>query len=74
MELEPRRVRVFFYGTFMNPAVLAEYGIVAKDLLPARVAGFVPDSSLANENGHLLLTLRSRSIRLADANFSVPLF
>jgi hypothetical protein len=40
MEVEPRRVRVFFYGTFMNPAVLAEYGIVARDLLPARVAGF----------------------------------
>jgi hypothetical protein len=40
MEVEPRRVRGFFYGTFMNPVVLAEYGIIAKDVLPARVAGF----------------------------------
>src|SRR5205807_6417360 len=40
MELEARRVSVFFYGTFMNPGVLAEYGIIAGDLLPAKVAGF----------------------------------
>ena len=26
-EPEPRRVRVFFYGTFMSPEVLARYGI-----------------------------------------------
>ena len=32
MELEARRVSVFFYGTFMNPGVLAEYGIIAGDL------------------------------------------
>jgi hypothetical protein len=40
MEIEPRRVSVFFYGTFMKPAILAEYGIIAKDVSPARVAGF----------------------------------
>ena len=40
MELESRLVRVFFYGTFMNPAVLAAYGIAARQLLPARVANF----------------------------------
>jgi hypothetical protein len=40
MEVDPRRVSVFFYGTFISPTVLAEYGIIAKDLLPARVGGF----------------------------------
>ena len=40
MESEPRLVRVFFYGTFMNPAVLAAHGVTAKNVLAARVAGF----------------------------------
>ena len=37
LEREPRRVRVFFYGTFMNPEVLARYGITARQVTPARV-------------------------------------
>src|SRR5205807_6372084 len=40
MDLESRLVRVFFYGTFMNPKVLAEYGIAAGEVLPARVMNF----------------------------------
>ena len=40
MEVESRRIRVFFYGTFMNPAVLAGYGITARGVLPARIANF----------------------------------
>jgi hypothetical protein len=40
MESESRLVRVFFYGTFMNPAVLAQYGVTARDVAPARVANF----------------------------------
>src|SRR5213595_644554 len=40
MKLESRLVRVFFYGTFMNPKVLAEYGIAAGAVLPARVMNF----------------------------------
>jgi len=40
MNLESRLVRVFFYGTFMNPKILAEYGIAAGEVLPARVMNF----------------------------------
>src|SRR5213082_2372258 len=40
MKLESRLVRVFFYGTFMNAKVLAEYGIAAGEVLPARVMNF----------------------------------
>lgn len=35
-----RRVRVFFYGTFMNVGVLAEHGVTAGEAVPARVGGF----------------------------------
>jgi hypothetical protein len=40
MEEESRLVRVFFYGTFMNPEVLAAYGIAAREVLPAKVTDF----------------------------------
>ena len=35
-----RRVWVFFYGTFMHPDVLAEFGVAAAEVLPARLGGF----------------------------------
>jgi hypothetical protein len=34
------RVRVFFYGTFMNPSVLDGYGIPAIEVEPAKLNGF----------------------------------
>ena len=34
------RVRVFFYGTFMHPDVLAEFGVTAAEVVPARLDGF----------------------------------
>ena len=40
MESDSKRVRVFFYGTFMNPVVLDTWGVIAKDVTPARVADF----------------------------------
>ena len=40
MEKESPLVSVFFYGTFMDPKVLASYGISAKEVLPARLIGF----------------------------------
>jgi hypothetical protein len=40
LEREPWRVRVFFYGTFMNPAVLARYGITVEKVTAARVQNF----------------------------------
>ena len=43
MEAESRIVRVFFYGTFMHPPVLAAHGVIGRDVLPARVAGFELD-------------------------------
>lgn len=40
MSTESKRVWVFFYGTFMNIEVLAEYGVIAGESLPAKVPGF----------------------------------
>jgi hypothetical protein len=40
MAESPRRVRVFFYGTFMDPAVLSEHGVAASDVMAASVSGF----------------------------------
>ena len=33
-------VWVFFYGTFMNPGVLAEHGVIPSEVVPARLMGF----------------------------------
>ncbi|MBV9209349.1 MAG: gamma-glutamylcyclotransferase [Acidobacteria bacterium] len=38
--MDETRVRVFFYGTFMNPSVLAEYGIPETEVVPAKLKGF----------------------------------
>ena len=35
-----KRVRVFFYGTFMHPGVLAEFGVTAAEVVPGRLGGF----------------------------------
>ena len=35
-----KRVRIFFYGTFMSPAVLAEHGIYSPDVVPAKLNGY----------------------------------
>jgi len=35
-----KRVRVFFYGTFMHPAVLGEFGVTPAEVVPARLGGF----------------------------------
>lgn len=35
-----RRVRIFFYGTFMTPAVLAEHGISVPTVVPAKLSGY----------------------------------
>lgn len=40
MEEETRRIRVFFYGTFMSPEVLAKHGVAAREVLPAKVSNF----------------------------------
>ena len=40
MEKESRPVSVFFYGTFMNPKVLAAYGIAAGEVLLAKLTDF----------------------------------
>ena len=54
-EREPRRVRVFFYGTFMSPEVLARYGINVENVTPARVQNFDiyirPRVNLISKNG-----------------------
>ena len=34
------RVWVFFYGTFMHPDVLSEFGVTPSEVLPARLRGF----------------------------------
>jgi hypothetical protein len=34
------RVWVFFYGTFMNPDVLAEHGVIPTEVMAARLGGF----------------------------------
>ena len=34
------RVRVFFYGSFMSPDVLAEQGVTPFEVAPARLVGF----------------------------------
>jgi hypothetical protein len=36
----PTRVWVFFYGTIMNPVVMKEFGVIATEVLPAKVYGF----------------------------------
>ena len=36
----PARVWVFFYGTFMHPDVLAEFGVTPTEVVPARLDGF----------------------------------
>jgi cation transport regulator ChaC len=40
LETDNPNVWVFFYGTFMNRAVLIEYGITPRDLKPACLEGF----------------------------------
>ena len=35
-----RRVRIFFYGTFMDRKVLAEHGINSPEVVPARLSGY----------------------------------
>lgn len=34
------RVWIFFYGTFMHPSVLAEYGVTPTEVAPAKLSGF----------------------------------
>ena len=54
-EPEPRRVRVFFYGTFMSPEVLARYGINVENVTAARVHNLDiyirPRVNLISKNG-----------------------
>jgi gamma-glutamyl AIG2-like cyclotransferase len=54
-EPEPRRVRVFFYGTFMSPEVLARYGINVENVTAVRVRNFEiyirPRVNLISKNG-----------------------
>ena len=40
MSDESQRVWVFFYGTFMDVGVLAEYGVSARTAVAAKVGGF----------------------------------
>ena len=40
MSFTQGRVWVFFYGTFMHPRVLAEHGVWAAEVVPARLGGF----------------------------------
>jgi hypothetical protein len=35
-----KKVDVFFYGTFMNPTVLADLGVMVDKMEPAKVEGF----------------------------------
>ncbi|HEX6719882.1 MAG TPA: gamma-glutamylcyclotransferase family protein [Pyrinomonadaceae bacterium] len=35
-----KRVRIFFYGTFMSRAVLADYGIDVPTVVPAKLRGY----------------------------------
>jgi hypothetical protein len=35
-----KKVDVFFYGTFMNPDVLSDYGVKVERVVPAKVGGF----------------------------------
>ena len=35
-----KRVRIFFYGTFMSRAVLAEHGIDVPTVMPAKLSGY----------------------------------
>src|ERR1041385_7558753 len=35
-----KRVRIFFYGTFMSRAVLAEHGIDVPTVVPAKLSGY----------------------------------
>lgn len=58
MGTDSKRVWVFFYGTFMNTAVLAEYGVIADESFPAKVSGFE-------------LTIRPRVNLVASDRFSV---
>lgn len=40
MKTAATRVWVFFYGTFMSPGVLADYGVIPGEVVPAKVSGF----------------------------------
>lgn len=55
MSFTPGRVWVFFYGTFMHPRVLAEHGVWAAEVVPARLGGFGlqvgPRVNLVREDG-----------------------
>jgi hypothetical protein len=35
-----RGIRVFFYGLYMDPLLLKEYGVNMRDPVPARVSGY----------------------------------
>lgn len=39
-QVEERNVWIFFYGTFMDPKILADYGISSAVVIPARVSGY----------------------------------
>lgn len=43
MTATPSRAWVFFYGTFMEPGVLAEYGVLVTEVIPAKLSGFELD-------------------------------
>jgi len=40
MAMKENRVWIFFYGTFMNAEVLAEHGVSAETVVPAKLNGF----------------------------------
>src|ERR1700752_4938337 len=40
MEMADSRTWIFFYGTFMDPAVLNAQGIDCTELIPARLSGY----------------------------------
>lgn len=39
-QMAEKRVRIFFYGTFMTRAVLAEHRIDAPEVVPAKLSGY----------------------------------
>ena len=40
MAMTEKRVQIFFYGTFMSRAVLAEYGIDVPTVVPAKLSRY----------------------------------
>jgi Gamma-glutamyl cyclotransferase, AIG2-like len=40
MSSAPPQVWVFFYGTIMNPVVMKDFGVIANEVVPARLPGF----------------------------------